>query len=286
MQCRDFSNEEDEMSATENGFHADSIIRGMSTRSLRDLKKTLRFEIISTRICEVSKQKHVSYAVAVMRTDRVDVDKAVVDRRYSDFVKLYKGLRKLFPRLMSKVQLPSKVIGSKNFNIEVLQLRSHAFETFLQYIYSQDEICTSEPFKEFFYMPDLKQACSDIRGGKFTDALSLLLNALHLQQKLNDGFQETVATLGSVVVVLNALENFKEAEKYATEALELIGHDMGSAYLIPLLSTCSELRWKLGMDKKKLEKRLIEVQRNCGIEMEHAFTLRELAVTRYTEIDQ
>jgi len=220
----------------------------------------------------------------VVRTDGLDSDKAVVERRYSDFVKLFKELKKTSPELISKVQLPRKVIGSKNFDGEVVQKRSREFEKFLAFIYSSDTVRKANAFKEFFYLPDLKRACSDIRGGRFVDSLRLLLNALHLQQKLGDGSQEVVATLGSIVVAYENTGHFKEADQYAAAAQDLIGRNVSSAYLIPLLSTRAELCWRLGKEKQDIEEQLKAVQKVCGIEVEHSFTLRELAVNRYNDI--
>lgn len=220
----------------------------------------------------------------VVKTDGLDSDKAVVERRYSEFTNLCKELKKVCPELISKVRLPKKVFGAKNFDGEVIQTRCRAFEKFLSYIYTNDCVRNASAFKEFFYLPDLRQACSDIRGGKWTDSLRLLTNSLHLQQKLGDGIPEIVSTLGSMVVAYDKIGRFKEAEQYAEAALELIGSNVSSSYLIPLLNTRIELCWRLGKDKKDAEKRLAAVQKVSGIEVEHAFTLRELAVHRYSDI--
>ncbi|KAK3707983.1 hypothetical protein QZH41_010720 [Actinostola sp. cb2023] len=277
--------EEDESSDTEEfGLPADSISRGYSISNSHDPRQKLRFEVISTRICVEGHKKHVLYTMMVVRTDGLDSDKAVVERRYSDFVKLFKELKKTSPELISKVQLPKKVIGSKNFDGEVVQKRSREFEKFLAFIYSSDTVRKANAFKEFFYLPDLKRACSDIRGGRFVDSLRLLLNALHLQQKLGDGSQEVVATLGSIVVAYENTGHFKEADQYAAAAQDLIGRNVSSAYLIPLLSTRAELCWRLGKEKQDIEEQLKAVQKVCGIEVEHSFTLRELAVNRYNDI--
>ena len=222
------------------------------------------------------------YTVYVMKTPCVDTDKAVIQKRFSDFYKLYKDLRKDFPNLLSAAPpFPKKVIGPKNYDQEVLQSRSRAFEKILQYIYSFDEICENQVFKEFFYMPDLREASMYIRGGKFRDALNLLINALHLQQKLSDDIHEIIATLGSIVAADIAIDNTEEAEKYAVAAIELIEHEVGNSYLIPLINTAIELRWRLGKDKRVLEEKLKDVKVKSGVEMENIQTLRQLACSRY-----
>lgn len=221
--------------------------------------------------------------MVVVKTDELDNDRAVVEKRYSNFTKLHKELKKVAPELMSKVQMPKKVIGKKNFDSEVIEERSRGFEKFLGFIYSDDAVRSSLAFKEFFYYPDLKRACSHIRGGRFLDSLRLLLNALHLQQKLGDGSHEVVATLGSIVVAYENTGHYEEAEQYAGAALDIIQHNISSAYLIPLLSTKAELCWRIGKEKHDIEQQLFQVQKVSGIEVENACTLRELAVNRYEE---
>lgn len=221
--------------------------------------------------------------MVVVKTEELDNDRAVVERRYSDFIKLHKELKKIAPELISKVQIPKKVIGKRNFDPETIQERSRDFEKFLGFVYSADVVRGSAAFKEFFYLPDLKRACSHIRGGRFLDSLRLLLNALHLQQKLGDGHQDTVATIGSIVVAYENTGHYKEAEQYAGAALDIIKHNVSSAYLIPLLSTRAELCWRIGKEKQDIEKQLKQVQKVSGIEVENACTLRELAVNRYEE---
>ena len=130
-------------------------------------------------------------------------------------------------------------------------------------------------------MPDLREASMYIRGGKFRDALNLLINALHLQQKLSDDIHEIIATLGSIVAADIAIDNTEEAEKYAVAAIELIEHEVGNSYLIPLINTAIELRWRLGKDKRVLEEKLKDVKVKSGVEMENIQTLRQLACSRY-----
>ncbi|KXJ22125.1 sorting nexin-20 [Exaiptasia diaphana] len=276
--------EEDESSDKEELlFPVDSISRGYSISSYTDQRQQLRFEVVSTRICEEGNKKHVVYTMVVVKTEELDNDKAIVERRYSDFIKLYKELKKIAPELLSKVQMPKKVIGKRNFDSEVIQERSRDFEKFLGFVYSTDVVRRANAFKEFFYFPDLKRACSHIRGGRFVDSLRLLLNALHLQQKLGDGTKEIVATLGSIVVAYENTGHYKEAEQYAAAALDLVKHNVNSAYLIPLLSTRAEMCWRIGKAKEDIEQQLNQVQKVSGIEVENACTLRELAVNRYEE---
>lgn len=220
----------------------------------------------------------------VLKTDGVDVDKAMIERRYSDFATLYKALKKDHPSLLEKVAFPGKVFGRKsNINPEVIEARQSAFESFLQKIYHHKEVCLHPAFREFFFLPELREATENLKGGELKHSLKLLLNSLHLQMKLCDQVREIIATLSAIVVVHEAQSKFEEAERYATVALELIQEANFSSYLIPLMDTAVKLKWKLQKDKTALEKRLVRAQRTSGIDVDCAFTLRELAVTRFNK---
>jgi len=220
----------------------------------------------------------------VLKTDGVDVDKAMIERRYSDFATLYKALKKDHPSLLEKVAFPGKVFGRKsNINPEVIEARQSAFESFLQKIYHHKEVCLHPAFREFFFLPELREATENLKGGELKHSLKLLLNSLHLQMKLCDQVREIIATLSAIVVVHEAQSKFEEAERYATVALELIQEANFSSYLIPLMDTAVKLKWKLQKDKTALEKRLVRAQRTSGIDVDCSFTLRELAVTRFNK---
>ena len=218
----------------------------------------------------------------VLRTDGIDTDRAVVERRYSDFYTLYKALKKDHSKLLAGVIFPSKVIGQKNnLNPETIGSRRRAFEIFLQQVYHHKEICHHDAFREFFYVPGLRQGTESLKGGELVDSLKCLLNCLHLQVKLCDKAREIVATIGAIVVVYEGQGRFEEAERYATAGIELLQDDFTCCYTIPLLHKAGQLRWKLQIEKKTIEKRLSLVQRMSGIEVDHAFSLKELAVSRF-----
>lgn len=218
----------------------------------------------------------------VLKTEGIDTDKAMIERRYSDFATLYKAVKKDHPNLLENVNFPRKVFGQKsNLNPEVIESRRCAFEAFLQKIYRRKDVCLHPAFREFFYLPELREATEKLKGGELKSSLKLLLNCLHLQVKLCDQVREIIATLAAIVVIHEAQGKFEEAERYATAALELVQGDYFCPHLIPLLDTAAKLRWKLQMDKKTIERHLSRVQRMSGLEVDQAFTLRELAVTRF-----
>lgn len=219
----------------------------------------------------------------VLRTDQgIDTEKVMVERRYSEFETLYKALKKEHPTFLKDVDFPPKVLfQKKNLNPELIESRRIAFQAFLQTIYKHKEVRQHSAFKEFFYLPGLREATDYLKGGELENSLGLLLNSLHLQVKLCDEVREIVATLAAIVVVFKAQDKLEDAERYAAAAIELAQDDYLCPYMIPLLDTAAELRWKLQMDKKAIERHLSHVQKMSGVEVEHAFTLRELAVTRF-----
>lgn len=258
-----------------------SIFRGQGIL-VHSEPSNIKFEVFSTRIQESERKQCVFYSLMVLKTDGIDTDKAIVERRYSDFAALFKALKKDHPKLVDNVSFPGKVFGKKsNLNPEVIESRGHAFENFLENIYRHKEACVHQAFREFFYLPGLREASDKLRGGELKSSLKLLLNSLHLQLKLCDQVKEIIATLGAIIVIYEAQSKFEEADRYATAALELIKGDYFCPYVIPLLDTAGKLRWKLQMDNKTIQSRLSQVQRMSGIEVDHTFTLRELSVSRF-----
>ena len=219
----------------------------------------------------------------VLRTELgIDKDKVSVERRYSDFGTLYKALKKDFPTFLKNINFPRKVLGQKsNLNPELIESRRMAFQTFLQTIYQHKEVHKHPAFREFFYLPGLREGTENLIGGELSNSLELLLNGLHLQVKLCDKGREIIATLAAIVVVHEAQDNLKDAERYAMAALELVQDDYLCSYVIPLLDTAVKLRKKLQMDKKALESHLSRVQRMTGVDVDDIFTLRALAVMRF-----
>ena len=217
----------------------------------------------------------------VMRAEGVDCDQAVVNRRYTDFVKLYKSIKKENQELLADFSFPSRAFGKRNYDQELIENRRRSFQQFLQLIYTESSVYQHEAFREFFYLQGLKDACSFIKGGQYRDSLKLLLNSLHLQVKLCDRKREIVATLSSIVDAEAALHKMEDAERYASAAMELLSDECSSPFMIPLLNTCINVRQELQKDPRTLKRKLKSVERMSGIEVGSAFTLRELSVTRF-----
>lgn len=82
-----------------------------------NLKQSLVFEITSAYINEKegTDKKHVVYTLQVRHiTTRDDASPAILERRYTDFLNLYNGLRAEQPQLMASVPFPKKVLIGKH----------------------------------------------------------------------------------------------------------------------------------------------------------------------------
>ena len=221
----------------------------------------------------------------VLRTEMgIDKEKVLVERTFSDFAALYKALKKDIPTLLKDVSFPGKVVGQKsNLKPELIESRRMAFQKLLQTIYVCKEVQQHSAFREFFYLPGLREATDNLIGGELSDSLELFLNSLHLQVKLCDKAREVIATLAGIVVVLEAQDSLEDAERYAMAALELLKDDYLCSYMIPLLDTAAKLMWKLQRDKKPLERHLSRVEKMTGVDVDHTFTLRALVVMRFNK---
>lgn len=215
------------------------------------------------------------------RTPGLDSDKAIVEKRYSEFYKLYKELKKKYSNLMKSIEFPEKKLYG-NLKGTVISDRSRLLQDFIRNIHESEEMRTSENFKNFFYIQSLKQGCRQISGGRFESALNYFLNGFHLQQKLAlDSTDEVVATLGGIVECYLSLKSFEEAIRYSNAALELIGNDNSNKYLLPLLQSLKNTYTWLGEDASSVERRLKEIINMNNIEIEHLPSLRELTVKRF-----
>lgn len=84
----------------------------------------LKFEIVSSRTVESDdEKKYVAYMLQV-RQDSCgvnDADPANVERRYTQFLDLYNGLKKDFPAILNNVSFPRKVIYAISLKLNVFK---------------------------------------------------------------------------------------------------------------------------------------------------------------------
>lgn len=257
-----------------------SISRGLSISVIRQRTVNIKFDIVDTRIAG-HRHKYVLYILVVTKAPGIDRDKAVIERRYSEFYKLYKELKKIFPDFIKSTEFPDKKLYG-NLDSGLIRTRCQILQQFMQKAYENQDIRNSDTFKKFFYVLSLQKGCQYICGGQFDEALTFLLNGLHLQQKLDlDLKKEVIATLCNIVECYMSLENYDEVVKYSMAALEMIDDNISNVYLMPVLLTLKDASVILGKNTDETERKIKEIINLNQIEVEHLPSLRELAVKRF-----
>ncbi|XP_028392833.1 sorting nexin-20-like [Dendronephthya gigantea] len=262
---------------------SNSISRGLSISVIREKTDKVNIDIIDARVVGHVRKRFALYTLTVTRTPGLDSDKAVIERRYSQFLKLYKELKKVFPDFMGDIEFPEKkLIG--NLKDTLVRERCRLLQSFIRNIHENKEIKNSEIFKKFFYIESLQQGCQFICGGLFEQALNYLLNGLHLQQKLAlDSTSEVIATLSNIVECYTSLKDYKKVVDYCNAALELIKDDTSNVYLVPLLQTLKNAYDQLGESSESTERRLKEIVHLNRIEVPDVRSLRELSAKRFAK---
>lgn len=106
-----------------------------------------------------SSKKYVVYDITCKQdtSSAHDPNPVTIERRYTDFLKLYESLKKSHPQLMVSVDFPKKkIIG--NFTSELISQRALAFEIFLDYILGVDDLKQTEAFLSFIQDEELNRA--------------------------------------------------------------------------------------------------------------------------------
>ena len=193
------------------------------------------------------------------RSGVVDDAPCLIQRRYSDFEKLYVGLKKQYPHIMDQVAFPRKHFRG-NFTPETIARRSRSFEQILGHLYLIDTIRFCNLFKEFFYAQDLKDAYGHLSEGSYFKAVSLFLKVIPAQERIMGEYSEDVgATLCSVTVCYRKLDEKELALRYGLSGLKCLKNSKNIALYISLLSSCVHLSWVLGREKQTLETKLFEL---------------------------
>nr|XP_008527170.1 PREDICTED: sorting nexin-20 [Equus przewalskii] len=242
----------------------------MTTRELQDYWRTekrcwkrvkLLFEISSARIEERKVSKFVMYQIVVIQTGSFDSNKAVLERRYSDFEALQKSLLKTFREEIEDVVFPKK----------------HLMGNFL---YAIRCVRRSREFIDFLTRPELKEAFGCLRAGQYTKALDILVRVVPLQEKLTTHCPAMlVPPLCAMLVCHRDLERPAEAFAAGERALQCLQAREGHRYYAPLLDAMIRLAYTLGKDFVSLQERLEESQHRKPTPL--GFTLKELTVREY-----
>ncbi|XP_063003561.1 sorting nexin-21 [Elgaria multicarinata webbii] len=259
--------------AAENGEHSPPLTehRGsnMLTRQLQELWRKSRgsfvpqrllFEVTSANVVNERNSKYVLYTIYLIRAGQFDKAPAAVARRYSDFERLNRRLRRHFGSDMAGVSFPRKRLRC-NFTAETIAKRSRAFEQFLSHLHSLPEIRRSADYLEFFFLDGLQGAQRLTRSGAYQEALAAWTNAHRLQDKLGAGHSgHFLLTLAGLAVCHQELEQPGEAHASCEQALRLLEAQDSHPLLAPFLQAHIHLAWMLGKDKRQAESRLRGLQ--------------------------
>lgn len=207
-----------------------------------------------------------------------DANPATIERRYTDFLKLYEAYKKISPQLISLVAFPKKRIMG-NFNCELISERALAFENFLDYVISISSLRDCEQFLSFLQDEELDKACRLLDERRHEGAVPILENVFQLVNKIYLDKSKPVLLLLCRLVAACTTSPIPHpsSEKWAELALRRFDHvsdvDLLVLY-IPLLNTCSYLFWQKGRDAKMIHDRLEEMGRK-GIKIKDTLTLSQ-----------
>ncbi|XP_004431650.1 sorting nexin-20 isoform X1 [Diceros bicornis minor] len=260
----------------------------MTTRELQEYwrgekgcwrRVKLLFEISSARIEERKVSKFVMYQIVVIQTGSFDSNKAVLERRYSDFETLQKNLQKTFREEIEDVVFPRKHLTG-NFTEEMISERKLAFKEYLSLLYAIRCVRRSREFIDFLTRPELREAFGCLRAGQYTKALDILVRVAPLLEKLTAHCPVMlVPALCAMLVCHRDLERPAEAFAAGERALQCLQAREGHRYYAPLLDAMIRLAYALGKDFASLQQRLEESQlRKPTL---RGFTLKELTVREY-----
>uniref|UniRef100_A0A8C5LDR1 Sorting nexin 20 n=1 Tax=Jaculus jaculus TaxID=51337 RepID=A0A8C5LDR1_JACJA len=159
-----------------------SLNSSMTTRELQERWRKeksrwkpvkLLFEIASARIEEKRVSKFVMYQIVVVQTGSFDSNKAVLERRYSDFEKLHKALLKRFGAELEDVAFPRKRLTG-NLSAETISERREALRDYLRLLYGVRAVRRSRELTDFLTRPELREAFGCLRAGQYARALDVL----------------------------------------------------------------------------------------------------------------
>jgi PX domain len=227
-----------------------------------------------------SSKKYVVYDLTCRQDTNLagDTNSTTIERRYTDFLKLYEAFKKDNPALIVNVCFPKKrILG--NFNSEVISERALAFENFLDYVISVPALRDSEQFLGFLQDDELDKACRLLDERRNEVAVPILENIFQLVNKVYLDKSKPVLLLLSRLVAACTTSPIPHpsSEKWAELALRRFDHvsdvDLLVLY-IPLLSACSYLFWQKGRDAQQINDRLEELGRK-GIKIKDTLTLSQ-----------
>lgn len=227
-----------------------------------------------------SSKKYVVYDLTCRQDTHIkaDASPATIERRYSDFLKLYEAFKKNSPQLIANVAFPKKRIMG-NFSCELIAERALAFENFLDYVISVPSLRDSEPFLGFLQDDELDRACRLLDERRNEVSVPILENIFQLVNKVYLDKSKPVLLLLCRLVAACTTSPIPHpsSEKYVELALRRFDHvsDVEMLVLyIPLLNTCSYLFWQKGRDAQLIHDRL-EQMGSKGIKIKDTLSLSQ-----------
>lgn len=227
-----------------------------------------------------SVKKFVVYDLNVRldSTKCTDPNPVTIERRYTDFLKLYESLRKDHYILMNSVIFPKKAfIG--NFSSDLIAVRSAGFEAFLDHVASTSELRESPHFLSFLQGIELTRACQLLDERRNEQAVPILEDCFRLLNKIYlDRSKAVLLLLCRLVAACTTCPvPHPSAEKWAELALHRYDSVSDAELLtlyIPLLQTCTHLWWQRGRDNQFLQDRLKSLS-SKGINVKDGKTLAQ-----------
>lgn len=229
-------------------------------------KQVSRFEISYAHVMppeteNTNVKKYIIYDLTVrLDCNRIDSNPAVIQRRYTDFLTLFNGLKKDHPIKMQKIYFPKKVLMG-NFSMDLIAQRSTAFEALLDYVSEDSTLRDSPHFVQFLQNIELTRACQLLDERRNEQAIPILENTFRVLNKVfMDRSNVVLLQLCRLVAACTTSPvPHPSADKWANLALMryegVSDTDLLTLY-IPLLHTCIHLWWLRGRSNDVLVNRL------------------------------
>lgn len=209
-----------------------------------------------------SSKKYVVYDVTCKQDTKTthDPSSVTIERRYTDFLRLFEALKKAHPELTTNIYFPKKkIIG--NFTNELISQRALAFENFLDYILGVNLLKESEAFLSFLQDEELNKACRLCDERRNEIAVPILENIFQVVNKVYMDKSKPVLLLLCRLVAACTTSPIPHplSEKYVEIAIRRFEHVSDVELLVlycPLLNAASYLYWQKGIDDAAVKSRL------------------------------
>lgn len=157
-----------------NGTNTNNSVSNISSQSVTSSPSSL------------TSKKYVNYTILIKTAPGLDNHPAVIERRFSDFLLLYQGLKRheAYARVVDKYVTFPKKIYMGNFSLAKIAERSVEFTRLLSLCMSRTNLLWSVPFVSFLIDKELKEAHRLSLFGDPDDVQALIETAYYIEQKL------------------------------------------------------------------------------------------------------